>query len=117
MRILFVDDDAQVRRSTGRLLRHQGHEVIDASDGEAALQLYEQHRPNVVMLDLEMPGLSGEETLTRLRAHDPEAVVVVVTGHRSPADERRLRNGGACAVVHKPWRLDALLETLENAGR
>lgn len=115
MRVLVVDDEELVRRSTERVLRREGHEVVAVADGQQALRQYREDRPDVVMLDLEMPGWSGQETLTELLAVDPAAAIIMVTGYGTPRQQRELCALGARQVVIKPWNVAALLGALAQA--
>jgi len=115
--ILLVDDEEVVRRSTGRILRQAGHTVIAARDGIEALELYAQAspRPDLVLLDVDMPNLGGDETQRRLRALDPAVRVIFVSGHGDEARETALRAAGALAVLRKPCSAPALLDEINLA--
>jgi DNA-binding response OmpR family regulator len=109
VRILFVDDDPIVREFATVHLSTDKAEVHLAEDGEAALHAVSALRPDVVLLDLEMPKLDGFEVLARLRA-DPatrELPVVVVTGREDVAAIDRAFEAGATSFIVKPinWRL------------
>lgn len=80
-RILVVDDEPDIRRTMAELLRGNGYEVLSAAEGGAALTAYEDFNPQVVLLDLGLPGMSGIEVARRLRALQPELPVVFVSGH------------------------------------
>ena len=80
-RVLLVDDDSAVRRSLKRVLKRHGYTVACARDGLEALSAFKIDPPDVVLLDLDMPGLTGQETLRRLRAVDPEIKAVFISGH------------------------------------
>ncbi len=80
-RILLVDDDAAIRRSIGRLLKSRGHQVHFAHDGQQALEAYRQYRPDVVLLDLDMPVLAGRPAYRKLREIDANAKVLFISGH------------------------------------
>ena len=67
MKVLLVDDDATLRRTLGIGLRAEGHEVLIAADGRSALQALREDKPDIVVLDLGLPDLSGVEVLRRLR--------------------------------------------------
>jgi DNA-binding response OmpR family regulator len=109
VRILFVDDDPIVREFASVHLSTDKAEVELAEDGEAALEALEALRPDVVLLDLEMPKLDGFEVLARLRA-DPasrDLPVIVVTGREDVAAIDRAFETGATSFIVKPinWRL------------
>ncbi|MCB9594386.1 MAG: response regulator [Sandaracinaceae bacterium] len=109
-RILVVDDQELVRRSLGRLLTAQGHDVLYASDGIEAVETYQaaEPRPDVVLMDLDMPRLSGGEALVRLRELDPGAKVVLISGFYDDIARRRLIRQGAVELLGKPLDLSEL---------
>ncbi|MEJ7730251.1 MAG: ATP-binding protein [Polyangiaceae bacterium] len=117
--LLLIDDEEVLRRSLGRLLKLGGHEVMEAADGAEGVRAYEsaKPRPDLVMLDLDMPNLGGEQAFRKLKDIDPGVRVLFVTGHADDARERRLRGTGAMGFVRKPCRAEALLEEVDRALR
>jgi signal transduction histidine kinase/ActR/RegA family two-component response regulator len=113
--VLLVDDERMVRRSVARLLRQSGFEVLEASDGYEALSLYEKQPCDLVLLDLDMPGLNGEQTQIRLMALDPNVRIIFATGHADPQREASVRSRGALAFLEKPFSLDTLLSLVREA--
>jgi two-component system chemotaxis response regulator CheY len=84
-RILVVDDAAFARMRTSRTLVAAGHDVLEASNGHDAIELYEQHRPDAVLLDITMPEMDGLQALAAIRRIDPDARIAMLTavGHQS----------------------------------
>jgi CheY-like chemotaxis protein len=80
-KILLVDDEERILQTFARTLRLGGYSVITAEDGEEGLALYRQEQPDVILLDLRMPGMSGLEVLQAIREDDPEANVILCTAH------------------------------------
>jgi signal transduction histidine kinase/ActR/RegA family two-component response regulator len=117
--ILLVDDEVVVRRSFARLLRQGGHTVIEAPDGVQAVETYAYalHRPDLVILDLDMPVLSGEETQERLLRVDPSARILFVSGHDEPAREAAVYTRGALGFLRKPCNVHLLLSAVSDALR
>jgi CheY-like chemotaxis protein len=107
--VLLVDDEQIVRRSVARLLRQAGFEVTEAADGAEAIARYSRQAHDLVLLDLDMPGLNGEQTQARLIALDPQARIIFATGHADPKRESAVRARGALAFLQKPYGLDALV--------
>jgi CheY-like chemotaxis protein len=119
-KVLVIDDDAGLRAVVCRGLRHVGHEVIDAVDGDAGLEAARRHHPRLVITDIVMPGRDGIETIVALAALDPRPVIIAVSGMTgadgfTPLDDARLL--GADAVLRKPFVLAELLETAERLLR
>jgi signal transduction histidine kinase/ActR/RegA family two-component response regulator len=107
--ILLVDDEQIVRRSVARLLRQAGFAVTEAADGAEALALYSRRAHDLVVLDLDMPGLDGEQTQARLMVLDPYARIVFASGHADPKREASVRARGALAFLQKPFGLETLI--------
>ena len=103
-RVLVADDAARIRSLFARLLTTDGHEVISAADGQAALDAVHTSHPDVILLDLQMPGIDGLEVCRRLKA-DPATrltPIVMVTGHASVRDRIRGIEAGADEYLSKP---------------
>lgn len=107
MRVLLVDDNALTRFTIKSLLDKLGHEVVaEAEDGAAAVKFFSELKPDVVFLDLILPGKSGVEILEDLRAVDPAARVVVVTAVEQDEIDRRLTDKGVAAILRKPFSFE-----------
>jgi len=114
--ILLVDDEANIRRMLGALLRDEGFEVTEAANGNAALLLLDQADPDVVMLDLLMPpGPDGLETLTRIRDRGDTAPVIMMSGKAQLTDAVRAVKLGAFQFLEKPLTPEAVLVTVRAA--
>lgn len=109
--VLVVDDDALIRRLVGFRLEEAGFEVIQAPDGESALDLVAERRFSVVLLDSQMPGLSGPEVLQRLRASCATATlpVIMVTAAASVDDRVAGLAAGADDYITKPFSLEEIV--------
>jgi two-component system, NarL family, invasion response regulator UvrY len=114
IRVLLVDDHALVR--TGFRLLLQAHSettvVGEADSGESACQRYLELAPDVVVMDLAMPGMGGLEALRRIRAHHPQARVLALSAHDDPAHARRALREGARGFLSKRSAPEALLEAI-----
>lgn len=79
-KVLIVDDESHIRKYVGTILKQLGEPaIIEAADGDEAIRAYEQNRPDLVLLDVNMPFMTGIETLRRLREIDPKPVIVMLT--------------------------------------
>jgi two-component system response regulator CpxR len=115
-KVLLVDDEREfVQTLSERLLmRDMGSAV--AYDGESALQLIKEDEPDVMILDLRMPGIDGIEVLRRVKKSNPEVEVIILTGHGSEADREICMDLGAFAYLQKPVDIDELSETIKRAN-
>jgi two-component system nitrogen regulation response regulator NtrX len=115
-RVLLVDDEANIRRMLGALLRSEGFSVTEAPNGNSALLLMEQMDPDVVLLDLLMPpGPDGLQTLAQLRDQGQTAPVIMMSGKAQLTDAVRAVKLGAFQFLEKPLSPEAVLVTLRAA--
>ncbi len=115
LRILLAEDDASVGRSLRRLLEQIGHSVTLCVDGRTALDAYRAGEFDVVLSDLAMPGMGGLELLRELRAYDPDARVLVLTGQTTGSQIDEARRLGALEVLRKPFELEEVLRAIRSA--
>lgn len=115
-KILLVDDEREfVQTLSERLLmRDMGSAV--AYDGESALEVAREDEPDVMILDLKMPGIDGIEVLRRVKSTQPEIEVIILTGHGSEADEKLCMQLGAFAYLQKPVDVEELSATIKRAN-
>jgi DNA-binding NtrC family response regulator len=117
VRVLFVDDDDTLRRVLTRELEERGFAVTSRPSAEGLERALEEDPPDVVLLDLRLPGADGLSALRALRERDPDAQVVVLTGHGSIEHAVEAMRQGAHDFLTKPVRLDVLEQTLERAAQ
>lgn len=111
-RVLVVDDDPFIARSLAFVLRKAGFDVIEARDGEAALEMIRSRRPDLVFLDVMMPKIDGFQVVEQVRA-DPAfdgVRIVLLTARGQEADRQRGESVGADAYVTKPFSPTKILE-------
>jgi DNA-binding response OmpR family regulator len=109
VRVLVVDDDPTIRDVLRVMLGFEGCQVVDAPDGESALVMSAAIRPDVVILDVTMPGINGFEVCRQLKASPAPPRVVMLTARDHPEDERLGLDAGADAYLRKPFSpLDVL---------
>jgi CheY-like chemotaxis protein len=116
-RVLIVDDNHDAANSLGTLLKMLGNEIQTANDGLTALELLQWFRPNVVLLDLGMPGMTGYDVARRARelSHCKDTVFVALTGWGQEEDRRKTREAGFNHHLLKPVNLGALEVLLSEA--
>ena len=115
-RILVVDDDPQIRRVMRVTLTGQSYEVDDARSGEEALEKLRQRQSDLVLLDMNMPGLGGVETCRLIRAGS-EIAIIMLTVRDTEADKVEALDAGADDYVTKPFRTQELLARIRAALR
>ncbi|BAH38208.1 MAG TPA: sigma-54-dependent Fis family transcriptional regulator [Gemmatimonas aurantiaca] len=114
-RILVIDDEPGIRQALGQLLEYEGFDVRTASGGAEGITLYDSFRPQLVFLDVKMAGLDGLEVLKRLRQADPNATVVMISGHATIQTAVEATQLGAYDILEKPLDTDRVLVLLRNA--
>jgi DNA-binding NarL/FixJ family response regulator len=116
IRILAVDDHPIVRRGIAGLLSIQPDMTLvgEASDGREAIQLFRMHRPDVTLMDLQMPGMNGVDALIAIRNECPEAKVIVLTTYAGDVQIMRAIRAGAQAYLLKNTLHKELLETIRG---
>ncbi|HEX2253950.1 MAG TPA: ATP-binding protein [Thermoanaerobaculia bacterium] len=118
LRVLVVDDNRSAASSMAALLEIAGADVVEAHSGTDALEVARRAHPDVVLLDLGLPDLSGFEVAAALRAAggDPRLRIVAFTGYGDNATRERVRDGGFDDYLLKPARLEALLDAIDPGG-
>jgi DNA-binding NarL/FixJ family response regulator len=116
IRIMCVDDHPVVREGLTRRIAIESDMTVVAAapSGEEALKLFEAHRPDVTLMDLNLPGMSGVETISALRRRDPEARIIVLTMYDGDDDIHRALTVGAAAYVLKTTVSDDLIDVIRK---
>jgi len=118
IRVMLVDDHALVRMGFRMLLADASVEVVaEAGSGEQACQDYPRVRPDVVVMDLSMPGMGGLEAVRRLLAQDPKARILALSAHEDTAHPRRVLRAGALGYLAKRSAPDALIAAVTAVAR
>jgi two-component system response regulator MprA len=115
--VLLVDDDRALRDAVGRALRLEGFDVTLASDGLEALELAAKRPPDIVVLDVAMPSMSGVEVCRRLRANGAQTSVLMLTAKDTIGDRVAGLDAGADDYLVKPFALDELLARVRAGVR
>lgn len=119
IRVMLIDDHPVVLDGYGRLLDNTpGIKVVaKAGDGESACELYQKHQPDVAILDLNMPGIGGLETLRRIRAKNPGARILVFTMHDNSTLILRVMEAGAMGYITKQSGVDQMVDAVRQVAK
>jgi two-component system, NtrC family, nitrogen regulation response regulator NtrX len=114
-RILVIDDEAAIRDSLRMTLEYEGYEFVGAATGQEGLALAERETPDLVMLDVKMPGMDGLEVLERLRHGNDTLPVLIMSGHGTIQTAVEATKKGALDFIEKPFASERVLVSLRNA--
>ena len=114
-KVLLVDDEKEFVHALSERLQTRSMRPAIAYDGEEALSMVEADQPEVMVLDLKMPGIDGLEVLRRVKQKHPDTEVLILTGHGSDAEESLAAQLGAFAYLRKPVDIDILTDTMKRA--
>ena len=113
--ILIVDDEISIRQSLEGILEDEGFETLFAATGEECLTLLQSEDPDLVLLDIWMPGIDGLETLKKIKETQPQKLVVMMSGHGSIETAVKATRLGAFDFIEKPLSLEKVLLSIQNA--
>jgi len=113
-RILVIDDEPGNRDSMRRTLEYEGYQFVGASTGPEGLALIESDPPDLVFLDIKMPGMDGLDVLERIKSAHPMLPVVMVSGHGSVQTAFEARDSGASGFIEKPFSESILIERVQK---
>lgn len=114
MNILIIDDEEVLQDVLTQLIQREGHTTFSATSGEEGLRLLRQEEVDLVVLDLMLPGMSGQEVLAEIRRTDPDQVVVVITAYSSIEGAITAMRDGAFHYIPKPFKNEEVLLTLKK---
>ncbi len=115
IKILVVDDEHLIRWSLEQNLKKQGYEVLTAGSGEDALRIVREEQPELVLLDIQLPGISGLEVLEKIKDIDEETIVIMVTAHGGLETAVTAMRIGAYDYLNKPFNLDEMSIVIRKA--
>lgn len=120
IKVLMVDDEKRFRETTRKLLMKKGFETILAQSGEEALAIIQQQdpqeKPDVIILDIKMPGMDGHEALERIKQISSQTPVIMLTGHGDKPSAKEALSAGAFDYLSKPCDIDLLAEKIREAA-
>ena len=115
IKMMLVDDEQRYLQTTQKLLEKKGHEVLTAQSGKEALEILKSRNVHVVILDVKMPGMDGNETLKAIKTLYPLVEVIMLTGHATVDSAIDGLKSGACDYLMKPADIDEILEKAMEA--
>lgn len=115
LKLLLVDDEEEFVRALAERLEIRGFHPRIALNGEEALKMVEDEAPDLVVLDLRMPGMSGMEVLRRIKRDSPAIQVIILTAHGSEKDRKLALQLGAFEQLQKPVQIKDLISTMKEA--
>jgi CheY-like chemotaxis protein len=107
-KLLVVDDDQDIMFILAYILRAEGYELVSASDGEEAVARYKEHRPQLVLMDIQMPVKTGDEAIREILAFDPQAAIIAVTAYNFSESSLGV------PVLRKGFRKEELLRAIRQ---
>ncbi len=117
MKVLLVDDEEEFVKALAERLKMRDLRSDTVLDGEEALSFVEDQEPDVMVLDLKMPGIDGMEVLRQVRKAYPKIQVIILTGHGTEKDKEEAQRLGAFDFLEKPVNLDVLVKKMKAAYR
>jgi len=113
-KILIVDDQFGIRMSLQELFQREGYQTFQAADGKKALEIVTTHDPDIVLLDMKIPGMDGLEILKHIKANDPDCKVLVMTAYGELGMIQEAMDMGAIAYVAKPFDIMELRDQINR---
>ena len=113
--ILIVDDEESIGDALKQVFEYEGHEVRVVRNGPDALAMVEESPPDVSFLDVKMPGVDGLEVLERIRSEDPQALVIMISGHGTIDTAVEATRKGAYDFLEKPLSTEKVLISVRTA--
>jgi DNA-binding NtrC family response regulator len=114
-RLLLIDDEPNILRVLSMSLKADGYDVISAQSGAEGLAAFENEKPAIVLTDIKMPGMDGIEVLKKVKDIDPDAEVIIITGHGDIENAIEALKYGASDFITKPVRDETLTIALKRA--
>ena len=112
--VLVADDNEVAQRLCRRVLEKAGHRVLTASDGIEAVAIALESSPDMILMDVAMPGMDGLEAMRQIKAQRPGLAIVIASAHSMASDRERFLAAGADDVLSKPFRLTDLTAVVDR---
>ena len=115
-KILIIDDEKDLRLLFEKILTPEGYSVFTARNGRDGIKINQKNDPDVILLDLRMPGIGGIETLRRIREKDAKVVVIILTGYGDAGTIRDAADLNVYEYMSKPFNNETILKTIKEAA-
>ena len=115
LKLLLIDDEEGIRKLLSISLRNEGYDVITADNGQSGIELFELENPSIVLTDIKMPGMDGIDVLRRIKRTNPDAEVIIITGHGDMEKAVKSIQLEASDFIAKPINTDTLFKALRRA--
>jgi two-component system response regulator (stage 0 sporulation protein F) len=112
--ILIVDDQYGIRILLNEVLKKEGYNTLQAANGPEAVKLAKEHNPDLVLLDMKIPGMDGIEILKRMKADNPDIRAIIMTAYGELDMIQEAKNIGAITHVPKPFDIDDIRKTVKD---
>ncbi|MCX6825950.1 MAG: response regulator [candidate division Zixibacteria bacterium] len=113
--ILAVDDQVVILELLAAMCQSMGYKIVTARNGHDALDLFEIHRPEIVIADLFMSGMNGLELAAKIKSLSPSTQIIMITGWGATVDREKLSMAGVDSILHKPFRMEQLADLIAKA--
>ena len=117
MKVLIIDDSPKLLELLSSFLEREGYECVCAANGQEGLDKHKMFKPDIVCLDLLMPGLSGFEVCRELRERDPDLTIVIISSQANTATREKCKQAGAVDFIAKPFQLSDVRERIRLVTR
>ena len=114
IKVLIIDDERPIRETLEMFLREKGYEVVTSEDGEGGLKAVQRERPDIVILDIRLPGMNGLEVLRRIKEAGEDIHVIMITAYHDAETTRQAMKLGAYKYIHKPLDADEFEGAIER---
>ena len=114
-KILVIDDEKDLRFLFKEIFSSEGYTVLTASNGFHGIRINEKSNPDIIILDLKMPGISGIETLRRIRKKDADVIVVILTGYGDAETVREAADLNVYEYMSKPFHNETVIKVIKEA--
>lgn len=114
MKVLIAEDEEYVRETYARLIKRKGCDVIEAADGITALKLFNEHRPDMILLDFHLPELRGEQVLEEIRKVDFDVKIYVISGSAAKIEKLKSVKAPVNGYLLKPVTVEDIVKIIEE---